>query len=61
MTVNRGTGSMAIHSLPVPPHQQLLTLFLLHLIWNILKIVDDRVVHLMEVHAIVFDTPGLRV
>ena len=52
---------MAIHSLPVPPYQQLLSLLLLHWIWNILKIVDDRVVHLVEVHAIVFDAPGLRV
>lgn len=52
---------MATRSLPVPPRQQLLTLLLLHFIWNILKIVDDRVVHLVKVHAIVFDTPGLRV
>jgi hypothetical protein len=52
---------MPTRSSPVPPYQQLLTLLLLHWIWNILKIVDDCVVHLVEVHAIVFDAPGLRI
>jgi len=50
-----------IHSLPIPPCKKLLTLFLLYLIRNILKIVNDGVIHLVEVHPVVFDAPGRRI
>jgi len=52
---------MPNHILPVPPCEQLLTLLLLQLIWSILEKVDDGVIHLEEVHAVVFNAPGWRI
>ena len=52
------TEFIPTHSLPIPPCKELLTLLLFYLIRNILKIVDDSDIHLMEIHAVVFNAPG---
>ena len=45
----------------VPPREQLLTLLLFQLICYILEIVNDGVIHLMKVHAVMFDAPSWRI
>jgi hypothetical protein len=52
---------MPNHNLLVPPRKQLLTLLLLPFIRNVLKKVDDGVIHLAKVHAVVFNAPGWRI
>ena len=55
------TESITSHSVPIPPCEELLTLPLFDWIRNILKIINNSVIHLVEVHAVVFDTPGWRI